>query len=169
MPLPLIAAGVGLGLKGLASLFKHKGQQSAGKEQYRAGKEKFGQSERSRIWRNQASQALLRTLFGGRYAVPEDTFSNIQTERPYTGPDPTKGAGWGFAGDTAGAVGNAALDYSFLKGGPFGGRPSGPGVGGSGGVGIGAGGPGYAMSPNTTQGGAGVPLGYPAPPDDWEE
>ena len=144
-------------------ILKGIGQKKQAKEQARGASAQFGQGERSRIWRNQASQALLRTLFGGRYAVPEDTFKNIQTERPYVGADPSKGMGWNMAGDVFGGLGNLALDAFAMK------KARGPStsvrhaptgdLAAGGGVGLGAGGPGYAFSPLSSA--------YPpAPPED---
>ncbi len=94
----------------IGGILKQKGRKKAGKEDLRARTEEFGQGERSRIWRNQASQALLRSLFGGRYAIPEDTFANFQEERPYTGVDPTIGQDWQFYGGGVQGAGDVILD-----------------------------------------------------------
>ncbi len=48
---------------GIGGFLKGRGEDKAEDEDFRARSEQFGQDERSRIWRNQASQALLRSLF----------------------------------------------------------------------------------------------------------
>jgi len=102
----LIIAAAAKVAKGLAD---NRSKHSQGKEAERAARETHLVSEAKRGDHNAASQAMLRGLFGGRYAMPEDVFANINAPRAFTGIDPTKGSGWDLAGQGAGAVGDAAL------------------------------------------------------------
>ncbi len=111
-----IGAGIGGVVGGIGGYLSGRGKDKAEDEEFRARSEQFGQDERSRIWRNQASQALLRSLFGGRYAIPEDTFANFQEERPYTGADPGEGRTFSRIGEEIGDVADIGLDARALAG-----------------------------------------------------
>jgi len=151
MPIPIIL-GAALAAKALGGFLKNKGKQKAAKEKLRSQKAQHGVVEGSRVRQNQAAQAMLAKLLGGRYAPDAAAAAGGNVARPFTGADPTKGMGWDMAGGAANAVGDAGLTYAT---GGMG------GMGGMGGGGGGAAGPPSSDIVGGGMGGGGMP--YPDP------
>jgi len=118
---PLALAGISLGAKALGKVFGHKGEQSKGKEQLRAAKAQHGVDETTRQARNNAAQAMLSKLFGGRYAMDPAAFSSLNATRAFTGADPTKGSTWGLIGQGLSGLGDLAGTAAMNKSGDMGG------------------------------------------------
>jgi len=147
MPLPLVALAAGLAAKGVGSLLKRRAAGKQRKEEEKQAKEVYerdklvhGEREGGRARSNTAAQAMLRTLFGGRYAVPEDLVAGSNVSRTYGGPmasqlvrqfrEPSRGSA---TGDFLSAAGGAVTDYGLggMAGGGslFGGRGGGEAAG----------------------------------------
>lgn len=128
MPGPLLLAGIGAGLKLLGGLAKGQGEKKKAKAADKAARATHQVSEKTRANRNRASQAMLKSLFGGRYAMDEGAFGELQQSRPYTGADPAAGLGWGMAGEGLGAAGDVATMAAISQYGqpPTASTPAGP-------------------------------------------
>ena len=112
---PLALGGIALGAKVLGGLFKGKGEKKKAKAVDKSARAAHGVAEGTRTNRNAASQALLKSLFGGRYAVDPTAFDQMQQAKPYTGVDPSTGMGWGMAADAAGGLGDIAMQAALMK------------------------------------------------------